>query len=97
MIVPVNIQTTTNNQASGKDSSNPAAISISGNTVYVHTGSDSKADQLMRVIDVINVRMGKHTAKLAGKGFKPHWAMKRNQHSPAYTTDIHQLATVSAC
>jgi DNA polymerase V len=57
----------------------------------------NKADQLMQVMDAINTRMGKHTVKLAGEGFKPHWAMKRNRHSPAYTTDIHQLATVSAC
>ncbi|OYV47446.1 MAG: DNA polymerase V subunit UmuC [Halothiobacillus sp. 20-53-49] len=60
-------------------------------------GVKNNADQLMQVMDAINARMGKHTVKLAGEGFKPHWAMKRNRHSPAYTTDIHQLATVSAC
>jgi DNA polymerase V len=51
-----------------------------------------KADQLMQVMDAINARMGKHTVKLAGEGLKPHWAMKRNRHSPAYTTDMKQLA-----
>jgi len=40
VVVPVSIQITTSNQNnSGKDSTNPAAISMSGNTVYVHTGS----------------------------------------------------------
>ncbi|WP_367182001.1 DUF4113 domain-containing protein [Halothiobacillus sp.] len=57
----------------------------------------NKADKLMRVMDAINARMVKHTIKLAGEGFRPHWAMKRNRHSTAYTTDIHQLATASAC
>jgi hypothetical protein len=41
VVVPVSIQITTSNQnnSSGQDSTNPAAISMSGNTVYVHTGS----------------------------------------------------------
>ena len=51
-----------------------------------------KADQLMQVMDAINNRMGKHTVKLAREGFAPHWAMKRNKHSPAYTTNMSQLA-----
>ena len=53
-----------------------------------------KSTQLMTVLDAINTRMGKHTLKLAGEGLNPHWAMKRNRHSPNYTTDIHALATV---
>lgn len=55
-----------------------------------------KTDALMQVMDSINTRMGKHTLKLAGEGFNPHWAMKRNRHSSAYTTDITQLARAMA-
>lgn len=55
-----------------------------------------KADQLMQLIDNINARMGRHTIKLAAEGFNPHWAMKRNRHTPAYTTDIRQLARAVA-
>ncbi|MHB8919405.1 MAG: Y-family DNA polymerase [Halothiobacillus sp.] len=58
--------------------------------------AENKTDQLMQVMDAINTRMGKHTIKLAGEGFKQHWAMKRNRHSPAYTTDMGQLAKALA-
>lgn len=58
--------------------------------------AEDKANQLMQVMDAINARMGKHAVKLAGEGFKPHWAMKRNRYSPAYTTDIGQLAKAIA-
>lgn len=47
VVVPVNIQITTSNQANGnKESSNPAAISMSGNTVYVHTGSETSTSPI---------------------------------------------------
>lgn len=53
---------------------------------------DQRTDRLMQTLDAINARMGKHKLKLAGEGFAQPWAMKRNRHSPAYTTNIHQLA-----
>jgi DNA polymerase V len=57
---------------------------------------DRRTDQLMQALDSINARMGKHTLKLAGEGFVQPWAMKRNRHTPAYTTNIRQLARARA-
>lgn len=64
--------------------------------LFSDTLHDQRADQLMQVMDAINTRMGKHAVKLAGEGFVQPWAMKRNLHSPAYTTDIRQLARAVA-
>ena len=57
---------------------------------------DQRADRLMQAMDAINARMGKRAVKLAGEGFAQPWAMKRNLHSPAYTSDIRQLALAMA-
>ena len=55
-----------------------------------------QADQLIQVMDAINQKMGKQSLHFAGAGFNPRWAMKRSNCSPAYTTDIHQLARAVA-
>ncbi len=57
---------------------------------------DNKADQVMRLMDGINARMGKACIKLAGEGVGQSWAMKRGRVSAAYTTDFHALAAVHA-
>jgi DNA polymerase V len=64
--------------------------------LFSDTFHDQRADQLMQVMDAINTRMGKHVVKLAGEGCVQPWAMKRDLHSPAYTTDIRQLARAMA-
>jgi DNA polymerase V len=57
---------------------------------------DNKADQVMRLMDGINARMGKASIKLAGEGMDKSWAMKRGRVSAAYSTDIGQVAWVKA-
>lgn len=64
--------------------------------LFCDSRQDQRADRLMQTMDAINARMGKHTLKLAGEGFTQPWAMKHNRHSPAYTTDIRQLAWAMA-
>jgi len=58
---------------------------------------DDKADQLMRLMDGINARMGKASIKLAGEGMRKDWAMKRGKCSQAYTTELRALPAVLAC
>ena len=58
---------------------------------------DNKADQVMRLMDGINARMGKASIKLAGEGMDKSWAMRRDRMSAAYSTDIQRLARGHAC
>jgi len=55
-------------------------------------GRDDKADQLIRLMDGINARMGKASIKLAGEGMRKDWAMKRGRVTGAYSTNIQNLA-----
>jgi DNA polymerase V len=64
--------------------------------LFAQPERDQRADRLMQVMDTINAQMGASAIKLAGEGFAQPWAMKRNRHSPAYTTDIRQLARALA-
>jgi len=57
---------------------------------------DNKADQVMRLMDSINARMGRSSIKLAGEGMRKDWAMKRGRMSAAYSTDIGQVVWVKA-
>ena len=56
--------------------------------------TDTKASQLMRVMDQINARMGRGTLKLASEGFKQPWKMKQGNKSPNYTTCWDELICV---
>jgi DNA polymerase V len=51
-------------------------IDLSGS---IDTDIDSRASQLMRVMDQINARMGRGTIKLASEGFKQPWKMKQGE------------------
>lgn len=57
--------------------------------------SSAKQDSLMTTLDAINQRMGKSTLRLASEGFRSPWKMKQDNKSPSYTTDWHQLLSVS--
>ena len=56
--------------------------------------TDTRASQLMRVMDQINARMGRGTLKLASEGFKQPWKMKQGNKSPNYTTCWDELICV---
>ena len=56
--------------------------------------TDTKASQLMHVMDQINARMGRGTLKLASEGFKQPWKMKQGNKSPNYTTCWDELICV---
>lgn len=58
---------------------------------------ENKADQVMRLMDGINARMGKACIKLAGEGVETGWAMKRGRSSQAFTTSLRALPMVYAC
>jgi len=58
---------------------------------------DDKTDQVMRLMDGINARMGKASIKLAGEGMCQSWAMKRGRVSAAYSTDVRSVAWAKAC
>ena len=50
--------------------------------------------QLMSVVDQINNKYGKGSAKFAVEGFKQEWAMRSEKRSPNYTTSWDSLIKV---
>ncbi|MDE2389935.1 MAG: DUF4113 domain-containing protein, partial [Betaproteobacteria bacterium] len=60
----------------------------------IDTDTDTRASQLMRVMDQINARMGRGTLKLASEGFKQPWKMKQGNKRPNYTTCWDELICV---
>lgn len=57
--------------------------------------SDDKAP-LMKALDKINERWGRHTLQYAVTGFKKPWKFKQTRKSPAYTTRWADLPIVKA-
>ena len=51
----------------------------------------SRSDNLMRVMDRINQKMGKDTMAVAASGISQRWAMRRENKSPSYTTEWDEL------
>ncbi len=52
-------------------------------------------EALMRTIERVNKRFGRHALKLAAEGYAKPWAMKRDLKSPSYTTQWHELPRVN--
>ena len=46
----------------------------------------AKRDQIMKTMDKINSKYGKHTLKTLAQGLKQPWQMKTEKRSPRYTT-----------
>lgn len=57
---------------------------------------EKRKEDLMNVMDQINQRFGKNSLKslACGTEGKERWKMKRNQKSPAYTTEWNELYSV---
>ena len=52
------------------------------------------SEALMKTIDDINSRYGKHTIRFASEGIEKPWAMKKNNVTQAYTTRWTELPVV---
>lgn len=79
-----------------------AGITLSGiikerpGTLFEDVAATGKSAALMTAMDAINRRMGSGTMKLLGEGITKRWAMKRENVSNRYTTELSELAVVYA-
>ncbi|MDD3807558.1 MAG: Y-family DNA polymerase [Candidatus Marinimicrobia bacterium] len=53
-----------------------------------------KNQKRMQVVDFINLKMGSDTLRFASQGIKKSWKMKRENITPAYTTNWDEILTV---
>lgn len=65
-------------------------------TLFDDVAAQQKSAALMSTMDEINRRMGSGTMKFLGEGLEKNWAMKRGNVSPAYTTELSELAVAIA-
>ena len=65
-------------------------------SLWTNDSEQIRQKKLMQVLDQVNQKMGKNTLTLAATGIKCSWSMRRNNCSPAYTTDWQQLPLVYA-
>jgi len=56
--------------------------------------NQTKSDNLMKVMDSINRKMGKGSLVTAASGGSHRWAMRREKMSPNFTTDWNELPVV---
>ncbi len=56
---------------------------------------DEKNDKLTETLDQINAMLGKDSITYLATGIKRNWDMKRNFHSPRYTTNWNELLIVN--
>ncbi|MCP4294426.1 MAG: Y-family DNA polymerase [Proteobacteria bacterium] len=55
---------------------------------------EEKENELMRTVDEINHRFGKNHLRFAASGIKNRWTMRRDQKSPAYTTNWNEIPVI---
>ena len=55
-----------------------------------------KQDRVMRAVDAINQKHGRHTIRSARMGFTQAWKTKAQNLSKRYTTNFDELAIVHA-
>lgn len=60
-------------------------------TLFDNPAEQSKSDNMMRVMDRINSKMGAGTLTVAASGIAQRWAMRREIKSPSYTTEWSEL------
>ncbi|MDK2976155.1 MAG: polymerase [Candidatus Marinimicrobia bacterium] len=53
-----------------------------------------KSRKRMQVVDLINQKMGSDTLRFASQGIQKSWKMKRENITPAYTTNWDEILTV---
>lgn len=71
-------------------------ITTENNAINLFTNHEqrNRRDHLMRAIDKINARFGRHTIFLATSKSNADWRMKQDHLSPRYTTQLHSLPLV---
>ncbi len=75
-----------------------AGITLSGilkqrpRTLFEDVAATQKSAALMTAMDAINRRMGSGTMRFSGEGIKKNWAMKRENISKRYTTELNEIA-----
>lgn len=57
---------------------------------------DEKQSQIMKAVDKINGRYGRHTVRPGAMGFAHNWKMKQENLSNCYTTRLSEIVNVSA-
>lgn len=60
-------------------------------TLFDDSAEQSRSDNMMRVLDSINNKMGDGTLTIAASGIAKRWAMRRECKSPSYTTKWDEL------
>lgn len=60
-------------------------------TLFDDSAEQSRSDNMMRVMDRINNKMGAGTLTVAASGTAQRWAMRRESTSPSYTTEWGEL------
>ncbi|AWI78864.1 hypothetical protein CEW87_05525 [Parazoarcus communis] len=64
--------------------------------LFAASGADERSESLRRVMDQINSRSGQGTLKPLVTGLDPAWRMRRDQFSPAWTTNWNELPVALA-
>lgn len=60
-------------------------------TLFDDAHKHAKSDNMMRVLDAINMKMGPGSVTIAASGIQNTWAMRREKKSPNYTTAWDEL------
>jgi DNA polymerase V len=60
-------------------------------TLFDDPVEQTKSDSMMRVMDVINRKMGQGSIAVAATGTRQRWAMQMEKKSPSYTTEWNEL------
>ncbi|MFN0274918.1 MAG: Y-family DNA polymerase [Chitinophagales bacterium] len=58
------------------------------------TKDRTKNKKVMQVLDMINIKLGGETVRMAAQGYVKKWKMRQEHLSPCYTTDTSQLLTI---
>ena len=60
-------------------------------TLFDDSVAQARSDNMMRVMDAINRKMGQGSVTIAASGIRQRWAMRRERKSPSYTTEWNEL------
>ncbi len=60
-------------------------------TLFDNPAAQARLDNMMKVMDAINRKMGQGSVSVAASGIQQRWAMKRQRKSPGFTTEWDEL------
>lgn len=64
--------------------------------LYEPLQQDEKQTQLMKIMDKTNQKWGKNTLSFAASGTKRPWKMRQQKKSDCFTTNWHELLTITS-